>query len=275
MANPFDEDDDDFRAVRKPAGGFGSYTKPSRDFDEAAFYEQQIEAALQSSLSSTGRSIAALQEAEEVGLGTAQDLIVQGEKLQNVDRKLGEIQDTTRQTQRHLSSLKSVFGSMKNYFSKDKAAKAAAAALAIDEPSRTQRPRATDLQTTVDRIKEDTSGGLFSDNPSRICGGGAPTLSDSTRQSIAGTRWGAMNDEIEDNLGIMEGNLRRLKELGLALGEEVQQQNDLIDNVARKADKTNLTVDNQNRQMTRLLGSDKKQKKATSLPDAKAALKMP
>ncbi|KRX28308.1 Soluble NSF attachment protein 29, partial [Trichinella nelsoni] len=265
MANPFDEDDS-FESNSKDKNNFLGYTKEEPvNFDDINYYEQQIEAALQSSLASTGRSLKALQESEDIGFATAQDLIVQGEKLHKVDKKLGDIQSTTKQTQRHLNSVKSLFGNIRNYFNKDKPLPKASE----EEPVEKSVRNGTNLQSTVQRIKDDSTG-IFSDNPGTI-GSNVykPTLADSTRQMIEGTRWGSMNQEIEGNLGLMENNLLRLKELGIALGEEVQQQNELIDRVARKADKTNMVVDDQNRQMRRILGNDKK--KASLLPSTGSA----
>ncbi|KRZ62829.1 Phosphomevalonate kinase [Trichinella nativa] len=250
----------------KDKNNFLGYTKEEPvNFDDINYYEQQIEAALQSSLASTGRSLKALQESEDIGFATAQDLIVQGEKLHKVDKKLGDIQSTTKQTQRHLNSVKSLFGNIRNYFNKDKPLPKASE----EEPVEKSVRNGTNLQSTVQRIKDDSTG-IFSDNPGTIGSNEyKPTLADSTRQMIEGTRWGSMNQEIEGNLGLMENNLLRLKELGIALGEEVQQQNELIDRVARKADKTNMVVDDQNRQMRRILGNDKK--KASLLPSTGSA----
>ncbi|KRZ31732.1 Soluble NSF attachment protein 29 [Trichinella pseudospiralis] len=257
---------DTFESNSKEKNNFLGYTKKEPvNFDDVNYYEQQIEAALQSSLASTGRSLKALQESEDIGFATAQDLIVQGEKLHKVDKKLGDIQSTTKQTQRHLNSVKSLFGNIRNYFNKDKPLPKASE----EEPVEKSVRNGTNLQSTVQRIKDDSSG-IFSDNAGAIGNNEyKPTLADSTRQMIEGTRWGSMNQEIEGNLGLMENNLLRLKELGIALGEEVQQQNELIDRVARKADKTNMVVDDQNRQMRRILGNDKK--KTSLLPSTGSA----
>ncbi|KRY78428.1 Soluble NSF attachment protein 29, partial [Trichinella pseudospiralis] len=231
MANPFDEDDT-FESNSKEKNNFLGYTKKEPvNFDDVNYYEQQIEAALQSSLASTGRSLKALQESEDIGFATAQDLIVQGEKLHKVDKKLGDIQSTTKQTQRHLNSVKSLFGNIRNYFNKDKPLPKASE----EEPVEKSVRNGTNLQSTVQRIKDDSSG-IFSDNAGAIGNNEyKPTLADSTRQMIEGTRWGSMNQEIEGNL----------------------------------ADKTNMVVDDQNRQMRRILGNDKK--KTSLLPSTGSA----
>ncbi len=86
MANRFDESADDAALTgtssesAKKAGG-GRYkslaeARRERELQEEEegvdFYEAQIDAALQSSLDSTKRSLKALEESESVGVGTAQ-----------------------------------------------------------------------------------------------------------------------------------------------------------------------------------------------------------
>lgn len=82
MANPFDDDMDD-AALRNPAykpkSGGGGYTnmKTPTEEEELNFYERQIEQIMQDSLASTGRSLRALDESEQIGVSTAEvsDLI--------------------------------------------------------------------------------------------------------------------------------------------------------------------------------------------------------
>ena len=45
-----------------------------------------------------------------------QELLRQGEQLDNTERKITDINQTTKVTQRHLNSIKSVFGGMKNWW---------------------------------------------------------------------------------------------------------------------------------------------------------------
>lgn len=55
-----------------------------------------------------------------------QDLLHQREQLENVDRKLDKMKQDTRISQKHITSIKSVFGGLKNYFSGNKDLKPAA-----------------------------------------------------------------------------------------------------------------------------------------------------
>jgi len=83
---------------------------------------------------------------------------------------------------------------------------------------------------------------------------GGHTLNEQSRQAIAGTRWEAMDNEIDDNLDLMSANLRRLQGLGQALGDEVSQQNEVLDRINVKTDKTDTTIRRQDDQMKKILG---------------------
>lgn len=58
----------------------------------------------------------------------------------------------------------------------------------------------------------------------------------------------------------MSANLRRLKDLGSALNNEIDDQNRLLDKIAVKADKTDMEIRHQDKQMKRILGGGDKKK---------------
>ena len=51
----------------------------------------------------------------------------------------------------------------------------------------------------------------------------------------------------------MSAGLGRLKGLAQGLGQEIQDQNELLDRIQGKADKADITVVSQNKQMNRIL----------------------
>ena len=68
-------------------------------------------------LASSERGLDLLYESEKVGSATAVQLTRQKEQLLNTESKLDEINSSLRQSERHLQGIRSVFGSIKNYFS--------------------------------------------------------------------------------------------------------------------------------------------------------------
>jgi len=79
---------------------------------------------------------------------------------------------------------------------------------------------------------------------------------------------------------MMAANLRRLQGLGTELGNEVDRQNDVLERISRKTDKTgesplcrpspwvtvDTTIRDQDKQMKKLLGADGK--KATTIKNS-------
>lgn len=245
--NPFDDDYEDYTGAMSTSKPMKSYTTVGNDNieDDVNFYEREIERYMQESLDSTQRSRGKLEQSEQIGVATAQDLLVQREKLENTEKNLDEIDRTTKQTQRNLNSLKSVFGGFfKNKFSR-----------APKEPPPQMASSKSDnrLNSTVEKLKSDDSysyGGAVSAS--------GPTLSESSRAAIKGTRWEAMDNEIDANLDSMSSQLARLKTLGAAIGEEVDSQNELLDRIQVKAERNDARVRDQDSQMKRLLGNVQK-----------------
>jgi len=268
MANPFDDDIAD-DALRNPAykpksggggggGGGGGYTtfssQPHQEEEEEQFnfYERQIEAIMQDSLASTGRSLRALEESEQIGVSTAENLLTQGEKLRKTEKNLDHIQATATQTQRHLNNIKSIFGGVKNYFSKSASA---AAAKPSPSPSEDDFKSKTKLVGAVSDLQSDSSSSSsYKPSGQQNEGGSLPT---STKESLTGTRWGAMDDEIDDNLDLMAANLARLKDLGMGLGEEIVDQNKMIERIQVKAEKADIVIRDQDKQMKKIMGVKK------------------
>ncbi|TKR67919.1 hypothetical protein L596_023991 [Steinernema carpocapsae] len=188
MSNPF-ENTEDLTGCRS-TGEIKSYTYTNNRSieDDVNFYEQEIERYMQESVDSTQRSRRQLEASEQIGVATAQDLLAQREKLENAERNLDEIDRTTQQTQRNLNSLKSVFtGFFKNKFSRKPREPEPVLKMPVSQSEK-------NLTSTVDTLNNETAS----------VGAGASgmrTLNESSRNVIKGTRWEAMDNEIDENLG--------------------------------------------------------------------------
>lgn len=250
--NPFD---DNYRPGASSSMPVKSYTTMGQYTaeDEADYYEREIEKTLQESLDSTERSRRHLENSEKIGTATAQQLLEQREKLENTEKNLDEIHRTTQMTQRNLNSLKSFFGG----FFKNKLSKKP------QEPSET--PTAVPQSKSASRLSE-TAASLSTGGSSASFSGpsGQRTLNESSRAAIKGTRWEAMDNQIDENLDMMSANLRNLQRLGQDLGKEVDAQNEMLDRIHYKADRNDVIVRDQDKQMQRILGSDASSSQTTA-----------
>lgn len=83
-----------------------------------------------------------------------------------------------------------------------------------------------------------------------------PTLSGESRATLQGmgSRFEAMDNKVDENLDVMSTKLANLRNLGKALGTEVDEQNDMLSRIQTKADRNDTVVRHQDNQMKKLLG---------------------
>uniref|UniRef100_A0AC34QZC8 t-SNARE coiled-coil homology domain-containing protein n=1 Tax=Panagrolaimus sp. JU765 TaxID=591449 RepID=A0AC34QZC8_9BILA len=231
MANPFDDDN----RYSGRLDNVRSYTKNTTVDDELNEYERQIEQILQESVDSTERSKQRLAHSEQLGVNTAQELLSQREKLERTEKNLDDINRTTYETQRNLNSLKSLFGGwFKNKFSKT--------------PSAPSVPVSKSENKLSSHLSSTSSDSRFVPSSS------GPTLSAESRNAIKGTRFEAIDNQIDENLDEMSLQLQKLKNIGKALGDEVEDQNQMLSRIQVKADRNDIVVRSQDNQMKKLLG---------------------
>ncbi|KAL3094980.1 hypothetical protein niasHS_006331 [Heterodera schachtii] len=264
MANPFDDDSDEF--IRKIRAGRGieptkSFTTPAASQnieDQIAADEKAIERYLQASLDSTQRSRQQLSSSEALAESTARELLEQREKLERAEQNLDTIHHTTQHTQRSLNSLKSWFGGLvRNKLSRAPKGVGTANANANNQQQQQeqtlqqqQRPLHAHLvQSSNDEFVGANGGGGGGVQPQQ-----QHSLNSSSRAYIQGTRWEAMDDEIDNNLDLMSAHLGRLKTFGVALGDEVQDQNLMLDRIHKKTERNDGVIRSQEDQMRKLLG---------------------
>ncbi|XP_069135363.1 synaptosomal-associated protein 29-like [Argopecten irradians] len=258
MANPFLEEDE-MSGPRGPSNrGFGEIEDGRRNILE------QINASEDRQLESTRRALSSIYDSERMGVATAEELTRQGEQLNNIEGKVTDIDKNMTTTQKHLNSIKSVFGGIKNWWSSKKD---------DSNPQPKEVETASRLKDAIAnqgvsegagaaRRKTDTSG--FGDDDddldSRFMAGSRKPASSAGYRQASGQQQilqpvtgSSREDETNDNLAMMSDGMSRLRDLALGLGDEISRQNDQIDRIAPKVDNVNVKIDDQNRQMRRIL----------------------
>ncbi|XP_067633359.1 soluble NSF attachment protein 29 [Eurosta solidaginis] len=248
-------------------GGSAMGGRSTNPFDEPqqtyAERRREIEGR---SLDSTQRSLSLLYETEEVGKATAYELAKQREQLVKTSRQLDEINSTLRFSQRHLNSLKSVFGGLKNYLAGNRE-------VPPTPPARTSSAHAGGTGTrSMDPSEMGASGGYAAtgDSTSTTPIARSPTdfydnhpisrlRDDSTafkqrEQLYEQRRNNPFETQLESNLEEMCDNLSRLKFLATDLGSEIESQNELLDNMNYKIEDVDLKMNKQNKEINKLLG---------------------
>ncbi|XP_050677343.1 synaptosomal-associated protein 29 [Leptidea sinapis] len=247
-----DVDDDTFvnsyasrRATPQPKSQTSSYiAELERQRQTMLQKQKEIE---QRTLDSSSRSIGLLRESEQIGIATAEELARQREQLQNTNKRLDDINTNLTYSQKHLNGIKSVFYGFKNYLS----------GKTDMTPPKSQTPSSSSsragpsskIDDTLDSLSGSTAADRFSTHPTTRLRGLDQQL---TVEPISDTQ--RINKMLDANLDEMVHHISRLKGLGTALGEEIEQQNHLIDEIHDKVDVADIKIGHQSKQMNKLLG---------------------
>lgn len=203
----------------------------------------------QRTLDSSSRSIGLLRESEDIGIATAEELSRQREVLQTTNKRLDEINTNLSYSQKHLNGIKSVFYGLKSYISGKSDQPPSRSQGSPDTQSTYRSGPSSQLEETINNMTRDSRNDLYSSHPSTRLRGldesnAAGPESDSQR----------INKKLDDNLDEMLVSITRLKGLGVALGDEIEQQNGLIDKIQDKVEGADIKIGSQNKQMNKLLG---------------------
>lgn len=198
-------------------------------------------------LASSERGLGLLFESEKVGSATAVELTRQKEQLLNTESKLDEINSSLRQSERHLQGIRSVFGSVRNYFSGRSASAANTGNTPASAPGANRNAGPSpgpgqssynDFNNRVSQSHNNISGSVQQQKQMQ-----------QGHQSYSS----AVDEQVDRNLDDMASSLARLKGLAQGLNTELDEHNDIMDRVADKADTVGFKVDKQNKDMGKIL----------------------
>lgn len=275
--NPFNEDledVDDMTFLRHPRHGTSGYLLANSHTSNESNNEwedrrQQLlaerRAIEERTLQSSKVSLGLVYETEKTGIETAEELVRQREQLDNVEEKLDSMNSIMRVSQKHLTSMKSIFGGFKNYFSKTPETNpmvnrnqnnsiSSRPAIHSDSP----------LSQTIDSMRNDSNANSARNHPflsQRGIDTNGFKLDDDSDQSpyqpkqesdhISRSR--QIDRQLDQNLLELDSGLGRLKHLAIGLGSEIETQNQTLDRITGKAERAEDTLQHQNRQMKRIL----------------------
>nr|XP_002129612.1 synaptosomal-associated protein 29-like [Ciona intestinalis] len=239
-------DDDD---INPSSGGVNKWggNDGYEDFDpNKDYFTQVVKRKENNILESTQRSLRMLDESERVGVATGQELVRQGEVLRRTEKTVDKMEQDLKESDRHLRSIKSVWGAFMNKFSKEPPA-----------------PKSMNAGTEFDA---GTSNNL--ENVMRKC----EDVEDERRQNeehpviarqqraqqmyMDGGRDESSSqnkmNQVEENLDLMGQSLSRLKQLGLGMQNEIEAQDPIIERLHGKVNKVDDKIHSTNKEMMRL-----------------------
>ncbi|KAB0791299.1 hypothetical protein PPYR_03099 [Photinus pyralis] len=209
---------------------------PSFEEQKQSFIERKQEIE-DRTIKSTERSISLLRDSEQVGIATAEELMRQREQLERTDKRLDEINQTLRFSQKHINGIKSVFSSLKSYIS------------GRNDSSPSISTGSSNTQTTNSTIIENkvSEYDRYENHPTTRLRNPEP---DSFQQGSSSKNFSA---RLDANLQEMHSSISKLKGLASDLSYEIDSQNDLIGDIIEKTDVADVTIVKQNKEMHRIL----------------------
>ncbi|XP_034230735.1 synaptosomal-associated protein 29 [Thrips palmi] len=238
------------------------FSVEDEDVDDDTFLRnsrqaQKLKEIEDRALRSAQASISILRETEDIGVKTAEELMVQREKLERTEKNLDEINTTLRYSQKNINGIKSVFGSLKNYFSGrgDPKPTTSDSAGSSSGASGSGYPSTASLKLAeAMEAKPESTGphpglrirGLADEDD-------GSDMRSPTSSNPLQSRFNHINDILDKNMDEVGSSLTRLKGLAVGLGEEIESQNDLIGRIHDKTDRADVTIQRQNREIKRLL----------------------
>ncbi|XP_057294958.1 soluble NSF attachment protein 29-like isoform X2 [Hydractinia symbiolongicarpus] len=220
--NPF-EDEDNFEDIS--------------DTPELARIKQEKELYQQRMIDSSYRSLRMINESQGIASETAEELRKQREQLERTDKNLDKISGDLKQTDRNITSLKSIWGTMSNWFKKP---------VQTDDPH-TEDSRANALKINQD-IRRDNNE---IKNNLRTINQRADLSWEG--DSDANVRQSSTDAIVDKNLDNMMAGLEILKNQGMALGAEIDDHNVLLDRIQRKTETADANIENQNLRIRKIL----------------------
>lgn len=234
--NPFaDSDDEEEPSVRK--GNKGTNDWENAEEDRQTYLRQEVLHRANSTLESTNRSLAAVYESEHIGADAAQELLRQGESLRRTERMVDKMEQDLKTSQRHINSIKSVFGGIVNYF-KSKPEPVTppdptlqpSGNIKLQEAIESSRAQESNYQASHPNLRKlDTSGFGRLD-------GGSTTASSGTDTYPKNPSLRMYHQKVDENLDEMSSGLSRLKNLALGLQSEIDDQDVIIDRLTPKVE---------------------------------------
>jgi len=236
--------------------GIKAYNPQQQELQTTVMKIQDVE---QRTLDSTKRSLQAIAESEQIGVETAKTLVHQREQLVNTDRRLDMIQEDLKESQKNINAIKSVFSSFRQWMTKDKKKKDGDKDNQEKDTEDTKDPkdpsfdhnpaleRAVAIAPDLPHPSLEASGATYGGS-TRYAGPLKSAPSDDWRHTTS-----RVNQQLDQDLDDMAFGLSRLKGLAEGLGQEISGQNELIDSIAGKAEKTDLRLGTTNKQINTLL----------------------
>nr|XP_004670842.1 synaptosomal-associated protein 29 [Jaculus jaculus] len=229
--NPFDDDAEDGDTRDLPDGAM----------DRQQFLRQEVLRRAEATAASTSRSLGRVYESEQIGVATSEELVRQRGVLERTENMVDKMDQDLKMSQKHINSIKSMFGGFVNYF-KPKPVETAPQQNGTITPQPNSR-----LKEAINTSKEQEGKYQAShpnlrrlDSTDPVPTGPASAMGTEAFPKNSTLR--AYHQKIDSNLDELSLGLGRLKDIALGMQTEIEEQDDILDRLTTKVDKLDVNI---------------------------------
>ncbi|CUT98770.1 synaptosomal associated protein 29 [Echinococcus multilocularis] len=182
-------------------------------------------------LASQQRALDSMSHSEHIGISTLEELSEQGEKLDRAERRLQQIGELQKDSQKSVNALNSWW---RGWFSKKSA------------PGCTAEPTKVEAAAPVTRTQPAPAASYLSQN--------ARSVPPPSSQSFPQSQTTQPRSQFDVNMDLMSSGMARLRDMATAMNAELKAQNQQLDRMEPALSSVSDTMTAQNRQMKTLLG---------------------
>ncbi|NXX82923.1 SNP29 protein, partial [Urocolius indicus] len=247
--NPFAEEEEEEAAGARPAKGSGEMSGAERQ----RYLQQEVLRRSAATVDSTTRSLSLLYESERIGVATSEELVRQGEALKRTEQMVDKMDQDLKTSQRHINSIKSVWGGLVNYFKakppeskpEQNGTSEYFANSRLKEAMMSSKEQESKYQESHPNLRKlDNSDNDFSK---------ADLVSSVQRDSYPKNQHlRAYHQKIDNNLDEMSSGLSRLKNLALGLQTEIDEQDEMLDRLTKKVETLDVNIKNTDKKIRQL-----------------------
>ena len=194
---------------------------------EQDYYKQKM-------IDSSHRSVRMIQESQDIASETAETLHKQREQLERTNRNLDKMQDDLKESDRSITSLKSIWGTMSNWFRKP------VTKSSTDHSNEKASKTVSQLKKENEELKKEV---VRANKATNLAWEGGYQSQEQN----------PVNDIVDQNLDQMLSGLAILKQQGLSLGKEIDEHSEIIVDIQGKVDKTDIVIESQNKRIDKIL----------------------
>ncbi|XP_074743174.1 synaptosomal-associated protein 29 isoform X1 [Strix uralensis] len=247
--NPFAEEEEE-AAAWQPARGSGEASGAERQ----RYLQQEVLRRSAATADSTARSLSLLYESERIGVAASEELVRQGEALKRTEQMVDKMDQDLKTSQRHINSIKSVWGGLVNYF-KAKPPESKPEQNGTPEYYANSRLKEAMMSSKEQESKyQETHPNLRKlDNSADNDFNKADVVSSVQRDSYPKNQHlRAYHQKIDNNLDEMSSGLSRLKNLALGLQTEIDEQDDMLDRLTKKVETLDVNIKSTDKKVRQL-----------------------